>query len=592
LTNERLLLVTTALESTWGIGNERVLFLGEWCKLYDRKGHWSNIVSETVPYHWDDREKLYSDSRYLEKFYERTLENLAFQLNSIHRTAHNLRYWRILVGPWLSCFIQVLYDRWLSIQTALDMYDVTDTIVLETDAREMVPTGMMDFVQFSLDDRWNHHIYSLILDQFRHLNVIRCPSEMLCVPPKTAPKEHAHKKIKTLALSFFEAAAHIFARDSDAFLIETYLPALSSAQLHLRLGQFPQRWRSKTLEAASIIWQQRLWKMSESGGSNFEKFVLGMIPKQVPSAFLEGYSNLLAQARGLPWPKQPKVIFTANILWYDPVAMAYIAEKVENGSPLLYGQHGGVYGIAQFSCPEKHEVKISDRFLTWGWSEMSVTNAIPVGILKVGQKMREPSRKNSNLLFVTLNSYRYSFSLSSELACAERYFRRCFLFAASLDDQIKNNLLIRLAQDRGWHQSSRWRDRFPDIRLEDGKAQIFDLMKDAKLVVFSYNQTGFLEALALGIPAVLLSDFKTHPLRDSAVSFYEDLTHVGICHDTPESAANHVNAVWSNVNAWWLAAETQDVVNRFTKRYCRIEDNIVERVETIMHEVIGNPPLG
>ena len=36
-----MLLVTTALEDTWGT-DEEILFLGEWCKLYDRKSMWCN----------------------------------------------------------------------------------------------------------------------------------------------------------------------------------------------------------------------------------------------------------------------------------------------------------------------------------------------------------------------------------------------------------------------------------------------------------------------------------------------------------------------------------------------------------------------
>ena len=51
------LLVTTALEETWGDG-EPALFLGEWCRLHSRENHWSKMDAEVLPYHWDDREKL------------------------------------------------------------------------------------------------------------------------------------------------------------------------------------------------------------------------------------------------------------------------------------------------------------------------------------------------------------------------------------------------------------------------------------------------------------------------------------------------------------------------------------------------------
>ncbi|MEK9810779.1 MAG: hypothetical protein VW362_10050, partial [Candidatus Nanopelagicales bacterium] len=59
------LLVLTALEETWG-SDEPLLFLGEWCKRYERRHVWSERTSETVPFHWDDREKLLADYTHLE----------------------------------------------------------------------------------------------------------------------------------------------------------------------------------------------------------------------------------------------------------------------------------------------------------------------------------------------------------------------------------------------------------------------------------------------------------------------------------------------------------------------------------------------
>ena len=47
-------LVTTAVESSW-LYEEPVLFLGEWCRRFSRRDHWSNLDHEVLTYHWDDR---------------------------------------------------------------------------------------------------------------------------------------------------------------------------------------------------------------------------------------------------------------------------------------------------------------------------------------------------------------------------------------------------------------------------------------------------------------------------------------------------------------------------------------------------------
>ena len=56
------LLVTTALEETWPTDGQPILFLGEWCKLFDRKHVWEKLDYTLATYHWDDRDKLYQDT--------------------------------------------------------------------------------------------------------------------------------------------------------------------------------------------------------------------------------------------------------------------------------------------------------------------------------------------------------------------------------------------------------------------------------------------------------------------------------------------------------------------------------------------------
>ena len=106
------LLITTALEETWPkLQESPVLFLGEWCRLYSRKERWSSMKAKVLPYHWDDRLKLYKDYTYLRDFYEKLLPIISYKFNEIHGVDHSIRYWRILVGPWLAtlskCFLTV-----------------------------------------------------------------------------------------------------------------------------------------------------------------------------------------------------------------------------------------------------------------------------------------------------------------------------------------------------------------------------------------------------------------------------------------------------------------------------------------------------
>ena len=76
-------LVTTASKDIWREDNN-ILFLGEWCKKYNEKASWNSKGDDTLPYHWDNKQKLSKDYGYLGDLYEAILSKLSFKLNEIH----------------------------------------------------------------------------------------------------------------------------------------------------------------------------------------------------------------------------------------------------------------------------------------------------------------------------------------------------------------------------------------------------------------------------------------------------------------------------------------------------------------------------
>ena len=72
-------------------------------------------------------------------------------------------------------------------------------------------------------------------------------------------------------------------------------------------------------------------------------------------------------------------------------------------------------------------------------------------------------------------------------------------------------------------------------------------------------------------------------------SFFDKLKEVGILHDTPESAAEHVNAIWEDVNLWWEGDLLQETLKSFKERYSHIpKGGIVSDVDAALREVVSN----
>ena len=137
--------VTTALEETWDI-NEHLIFADEVCCLYDRRHIWEKCDFTIASYHWKDRKKLGSDYEYLTKVYEKKIIELSNKLNVIHGVNYSLKFWRIVVGPWLAYFIHILFDRWQTVVQSRKNYDISKTIILSFKDERATPVDMGDFI--------------------------------------------------------------------------------------------------------------------------------------------------------------------------------------------------------------------------------------------------------------------------------------------------------------------------------------------------------------------------------------------------------------------------------------------------------------
>ncbi|MBA3655782.1 MAG: transferase [Gemmatimonadaceae bacterium] len=579
-------LITTALEDTWRF-DQPVLFLGEWCRRYTAREKWKEMDAELLPYHWDDREKLFRDYRYAAKVYEGLLLDLTFELNRLHNVEHDSRYWRIVIGPWLGSFVQVLLDRWLSIQSAVQMYELSGTIVLESAKPAVAPNDISEFNALCIKDSWNHRIYAAMLEDSTAIARIlvndshELDSTQESRNSSVLRKQSVVRKARRKLARLYARIASMLVRDSDALLLNTYMQGSDQLKLQARLGQVPQIREPHTLERFPVDTAKRTWSIKSEASSGFEQFVRRVIPDHIPAAYIEGYRQLVVEQPDLDWPKHPRVIFTSNSYSSDEIFKIWAAEKVEAGSRLVIGQHGGHYGIGKWSFYEDHEIAISDRYLTWGWTTPGEPKVTPVGRIKAGPRSGIRLGEEPRLLLVTCALPRYSYWMYSVFVAGQYlgYFDDQCAFIAALPDSISKQLTVRLfPQDFGWDQQERWRDRMPRVPLDDGSVPIGEAICQSRICVCTYNATTFLESLSMNVPTVIFWNPEHWEIKASAIPFFKELQRAGIFHESPESAARQVAKVWDDVDSWWHSMEVVTAVERFKVNYCDSGPGLVNRV--------------
>ena len=568
-------LVTTADEHTWPKGKP-VLFLGEWCRRYSRKSEWKGLDADLESYHWDNRTKLHADYQYLQELYEKSLADLSQKLNQIHSVEYSQRYWRILVGPWLICFIQILFDRWFMLKQAIEGGEADRCKIKKRSSKSFVPMDMMHFNQLYTEDDWNEALYGELI---KDLWIKELVIEEVFIKQQDAPSCHKRnssyrynwkKYLKKISLKVIYNLNKIRVNGDDFFFISSYLPLKTDFMLQFKLGQFPKKWFSVPyLLNAKLDVQKRQWKVKSCQNDDiFSKISGQMIAKHIPIAYLEGYKELVNEASKLAWPKKPKAIFTSNSYFSDDLFKCWAAEKVENGSPLIIGQHGGNFGMTPFASHEEHQIKIADKWLSWGWHDTKRKQIVPIGNLKASEYTVRNNPKGKAIM-VNMTLPRYSYYLYSVPIAGQwlRYFDDQKFFFKALPKEFHNKVLLRIYhQDYGWDQLNRWENDMPSVCIDHGKRSFHKMVSDSRIFIGTYNATTYLETLAWNIPTIVFWNRDHWEIKNELEPVFLLLKKAKILHDTPEEAAHHLVKVWDEMDQWWMS----DIVQKARKDFCDI----------------------
>ena len=582
-------LITTSDERTWKF-DRPVIFLGEWCRLYNRKHIWRDmdaIVAEPYGLGQSAKDADQAEARALE---EKLFPILCDALNQHHGTDHNERFWRIIFGHWLRRYIIVILNRVKTLEQCLQRYHLMGTTAYFDEHYSLATLDSYAAVLAVNDCRWNNALYVRILNL---LGVTTCPVEVISGDesegfrlPATATEAPLKKQLWLYGYRQIGRLIGLLARKNDAFIINSYLPKKEEIKLQLALRQVPQLWTSpelKTTRRVNLAIRQSLFNKIESKSNDtLLGITCSLVFELLPLCFLEGYSMMREQVDKLPWPKNPKFIFTSNNFDTDEIFKYWTAKKVEAGSLYIIGQHGNCYGTFLESNDTIEEC-IADRFLTWGWTEGLAQHTPAIMLNRNISRAVHYDPKGALLLVEDCIRNRGTYwDTTAEFAT---YFAEQQRFVKELHNLPRNSLIIRLFRPYrylNWFEDARWFDFDDNLKLDTGDLAMRMLVAKSRLVVQSYDSTGLLESLSQNIPTLAFWQNRFDHLRDSAKPYYELLVDAGIVHLTPESVASKVNEVWNNVEGWWAQSDVQDARKKFCNRYARNDQNPVNKLKKIL----------
>ena len=114
---------------------------------------------------WANKSKLGKDFNKLNLFFEKILKILSKKLNKIHKIDNRQRSWRLVLGPWLSMFIYIFFERYSNIEKTIKSKKIDKCIFLNFDKEMFIPYDNREFTNFANEDYWNQYIYQKIAEK-------------------------------------------------------------------------------------------------------------------------------------------------------------------------------------------------------------------------------------------------------------------------------------------------------------------------------------------------------------------------------------------------------------------------------------------
>ena len=580
-------LISTPIKLTWPEAKNSILVFTSESAILSSQGNQNKYKKIIInDYRWSDKKILGDDIMYLDSFYEKILTILSSRLNIIHSKNFSINFWRILIGPWLATFLHIFFERWKNIENIKNKHNINKCIFLKLNENLFIPYDNEQFINLSQNDLWNQFLYQKIIKKFLEDDKI----ETKLFDENLQNKEISHatsyfKNLKKNNFNFREVIFKLFNLFSFKryryFFYNTFLGFKNELKLSIIFKQSPIYFisdKSYHVEKTNKDLREGL-KKNFNFEDRFEKTFTEILSEQLPKLFLENFSDLDSFSKKTNIPQNPKIIFTSGALWYDTKISYHIGMLKESDCKLFYGQHGGAHGISKYHWPESHEKIISDKYLSWGWSNDNHSKVQKFFILK---NINKKNIEKNNLLITLKNRKRYFHSLesSSGTELYSEFIKHVSHFLFGLKTKIKKKAVLRLP-----YKSLNPKDVDFFSNLENNfnfysKDNIETAYNNARLIIHPSNSTPFLETISLNLPSIVLLNKKNNPFRDTAEKYMDLLYRNNILFYDPKKAAELVNTIWDrDIENWWKEKKRQKAIRIFSEEFANKSDNLVLRLE-------------
>jgi putative transferase (TIGR04331 family) len=537
---------------------------------------------------WDKHKNYQKDSSKINKTYLQLLKQLSYILNKHHKIKKNTRYWKIIIGPWLHCFINAYYEKNLLCKIIFNYKKKLIIPVVDLKFEKHIPENFFTFFAGHIySSNWNDYLFSYIVSKKKL-------QKNLILRKKKQDNKKTYKKYNTFNFSNFlrkffvnliKILFYFRIKKQPLIFFNTYLSFKDKIFLIYKNLSLPFNINDqKNPIKPDKDLRKKLSEDIDKNNINNDLLKLSLL--NIPIDYLENFSFIGQTVFKSLVNMSPKAILTSNGLYSSSFQARYIAECTAEGAKLIIAQHGGRYENIKNFFHIDYEIDISDYFLSWGMKN-NMSKIKNIGMIKPFKKSIKTNVKKDKILFLMFAKGRFTRTVDSEINVKKLHYyykNICPNFYSILNDNLKKNLIYRSSLNNYWSEKELLTKKcnHSKIDFERHKSDLFEAAKKSKVVVCSYLSTTFMELMAANTPVILFTPFSLKSYNNETIASFNLLEKNKIYFNSYDKAAKFINKNWMNIDDWWNTNNVQKSRKAFLNKFCKINKNLRYDIQKII----------
>jgi putative transferase (TIGR04331 family) len=508
---------------------------------------------------------------------KKSLIFLSKELNKYHKRNYSLKFWKIVLLPYVNIMSYIIYDRYCVINRLIKVKNIDSYLVVEESKNLLIFDDFFDFYNSLHNNFFNNVI-------FHHLLKFANVSNFKFFKTKENKKNPLNND--RVYLNKFKKYFSVLSNRQVVFYNST-LSFRTNFELYFKYFFFSDYEKLRVNSSLDLNFRNK----NKNKKLNFQEILNFFLIKFIPKSYLESF-DLIKNNRKNKFFKKASIFITSTSHLMDDyfkILYANIKRKKKN-LRLIVLQYGCDYILKKESFANL-SYELCDKQLNWGTFE-NKKKSVFIGA-NLNLRSNKEIEKNKNykkfkILYVCNDYPLYNYKNISIKVGPDYYRHHLFQekFLKEIHPTIREKIDIKpYFINYGWDLEKRIKnidDKFSFLKEKNVK----NLYSKYDLIISSTPTTTFLESVYLNIPSITLFDNKIWKLNSNAQNLFNKLKKHNIYFSDPFFAANYINLNFKTLKLNWYSSKCQKNLNIFRKNLIFKNNNNSKEISKLVEKLI------